>query len=64
MQKELPYGCSEDFRYIVPTIFTSLTLLGFIQKDTKKTPCTGRTLKDRIFVARCTAPQAAIREAK
>lgn len=37
MQKQLPYGCSEDFRYIVPTIFTSIALLGYIQKDTKKT---------------------------
>jgi len=36
MQKQLPYGCSEDFRYMVPTIFTSITLLGYIQKDTEK----------------------------
>lgn len=35
MQKELPYGCSEDFRYLVPSIFISLTLIGFILKDEK-----------------------------
>lgn len=37
MQNKLPYGCSEDFRYIVPSIFLILTILGYkYQEETKK----------------------------
>lgn len=49
MQIKLPYGCSSDFRYIVPTIITSITLLGYTYKNTKK-PIKNNILKLSIFI--------------
>jgi len=40
MVSKLPYGCSSDFRYLIPTLFSSAILLGYNLKEKKSVAVT------------------------
>ncbi len=54
MNIKLPYGCTMDFRYMVPTLFVGAIFVGFeLEKIQRKNKIKGKVLYNIIFVLTC-----------